>query len=250
MGIEILRKIGLTNGEIKVYEALGKLGRSSTGPIMDKSGISSSKVYLILEKLIQKGLVSFIIENNIKKFQITNPNNILTYLEKQQKELEKIKKDSKPFIEELTKTMGEYEEEVAQIYKGFAGLRIAFENLLGELGKGEEFLFFSQSEEELTNKKAVTFFKNLHQKRIEKGIYTKGIADNSLKEIFQKRFIKQKKFEAKFSHLTLPSAISIGKNRILLNIWGDNPICFEIVSKRIAERYREFFYKMWKVAKN
>lgn len=250
MDREILRKIGLTEGEIKVYEALVKLGRTSTGLIMDKSGISSSKVYLILEKLIQKGFVSFVIENNVKKFQVTNPNNILEYLEKQQKELEKIKEDSKPFIESLTKTLGSYEEEMAQIYKGFAGLRVAFGNLLEELDKGEEFLFFSQSEEELTNKNVISFFKNLHQKRLEKGIYTKGIADNSLKKIFQKRFINQKKFKARFSSLTLPSAISIGKNRILLNIWEDNPICFEIISKRIAERYREFFYKIWKIAKS
>lgn len=249
MDKEILRKIGLTEGEIKVYGALVKVGRSSTGPIMDKSGISSSKVYLILEKLIQKGLVSFMIENNVKKFQVTNPNNILEYLEKQQKELEKIKEDSKSFIKDLTKTIGEYEEESAQIYKGFAGLRVAFGNLLEELRKGEEFLFFSQSEEELTNKNVITFFKNLHQKRLEKGIYTKGIADNSLKKLFQKRFLKQKRFEARFSHLTLPSAISIGKSRIILNIWGDNPICFEIISKRIAESYRRFFYTMWEIAK-
>lgn len=248
MNEEIFKKIGLTKGEIKVYESLVKLGRSSTGPIMDKSGISSSKVYLILEKLIQKGFVSFVAENNVKKFQITSPNNILECLEKQQKELEKIKKDSKHFIESLTKSLGSYEEEIVQIYKEFAGLRAAFGNLLEELDEGEDFLFFSQSKEELTNKNVVLFFNNLHQKRLEKGISTKGIADNSLKDIFKKRFTKQKKFEAKFSHLTLPTAICIGKNRILLNMWGENPICFEIISKRIAKKYREFFYKIWDIA--
>jgi sugar-specific transcriptional regulator TrmB len=250
MDTEILRKIGLTNGEIKVYRALAELGQASTGPIMNKSGISSSKVYLILEKLIQKGLVSFVIENNVKKFQVANPENIRTYLEKKQKELDKVKEDSKQFIKNLSKSIKPHEEETAQIYKGFAGLRVAFGNLLEELEKGEEFLFFSQSEEELANKKVIMFFKNLHQKRLEKGIKTRGIADNSLKETFQKVFIKQKNFEARFSHLSLPSAISIGKNRILLNTWGDNPIGFEIISKQIAKSYREFFYKMWKTAKN
>lgn len=247
---EILRKIGLTEGEIRVYEALVKLGRSSTGPIMDKSGISSSKVYLILEKLVQKGFVSFVVENNVKYFQVTNPNNILDYVEKQQKELDKIKEDSKPFIESLTKLLGSHEEENAQIYKGFAGLRVAFQNLLNELDKNDEFLFFSQSEEELTNKNVALFFKNLHQKRLDKGISTRGIADINLKKIFNKRFVNQKDFKARFSTLTLPTAISIGKNRILLNIWGDNPICFEIISTRIAKKYHEFFNKIWKIAKS
>lgn len=249
MNTELLRKIGLTEGEIRVYEALTHLGKSSTGPIMDKSGISSSKVYLILEKLIQKGLVSFIIENNVKKFQIANPSNIVEYIEKQKNELEILKTESSTFVKELTEMLGNYEEESAQIYKGFAGMRVAFDNLLNELGKGEEFLFFSQSEEELKNERVKTFFKNLQQKRMEKGILTKGITDDTLRHLFSKEFLRQKSYEVRFSRLTLPTAISIGKKRILLNIWGDNPICFEILSERIAQKHREFFYELWKIAK-
>src|SRR3989338_9474242 len=111
MNKQFLQKIGLTKGETKVYEALALLGKSSTGKIIDKAGISSSKSYIILEKLIQKGLVSFVIENNIKKFQITNPNNILDYINKQQKELEKIKKESESFVRELTRVLHSFEEE-------------------------------------------------------------------------------------------------------------------------------------------
>lgn len=247
MKTEILRKIGLTEGEIRVYEALAHLGKSSTGPIMNKSKISSSKVYLILEKLIQKGLVSFVIENNVKKFQVANPQNIIEYLDEQQKDLEAVKKESQDLIEELAQILGKYEEETAQIYKGFAGLRVAFNNLLEDIGNKGEFLFFAQSKEELENEKVKLFFKNLHQKRIERGIKTKGIADLSLKGLFTKEFLKQEKYEMKFSKLTLPMALSMGKKIILLNIWDDNPVCFEIISKRIAQRHREFFYRLWNV---
>jgi len=248
MKLDLLRKIGLTEGEIRVYEALAYLGKASTGPIMDKSGISSSKVYLILEKLIQKGLVSYVSENNVKKFQVANPQNILEYLNEKQKELDGIKEDSKTLIEDVKKVIGKYEEESAQIYKGFAGLRVAFANLVDELEKGEEFLFFSQSEEELTNEKVVSFFRKLHQKRLEKGIKVKGIADIHLKPLFTKQFMKQRNYNMKFFYLSLPSAISIGKKRIIMNMWEESPICFEIVSERIAQKYREFFYKMWEKA--
>ena len=249
MNTEILRKIGLTEGEIRVYEALAYLGNSSTGPIMDKSKISSSKVYLILEKLIQKGLASFVVENNVKKFQIANPQNIIEYLDKKQDELEKVKKDSKLFIEDMKKIIGKYEEESAQIYKGFAGMRVAFDNILDELNKGEEFLFFAQQKEELENKQVVTFFKNLHLKRLDKCILSRGIADLTLQCLFEKSF-KQKNRKMRFTKLSLPMAISIGKNRIIMNIWGENPICFEVTSKRITERYKEFFEKVWKQAKS
>jgi HTH-type transcriptional regulator, sugar sensing transcriptional regulator len=244
MNTELLRKVGLTEGEIRVYEALAHLGKSSTGPIMDKSRISSSKVYLILEKLVQKGLVTFIIENNVKKFQVANPRNIIEYLDKKQEELEKTKKESEVFIKEITSIIGKAEEESAQIYKGFAGMRVAFDNLLNELDKEDEFLFFAQQKEELENKRVVTFFKNLHLKRLEKGISSRGIADLSLKKLFEKSF-KQKKRKMKFAKLSLPMAISIGKNSVIMNIWGDYPICFEVTSKRIAERYKEFFERVW-----
>ena len=60
MDTSTLREAGLTEGEIKVYLALLELGSSTTGPIVDKSGISRSIIYQILEKLMEKGLVSFI----------------------------------------------------------------------------------------------------------------------------------------------------------------------------------------------
>jgi len=40
MRLDVLKDIGLTNGEIKVYTALLGLGESTTGPIVDQSGVS------------------------------------------------------------------------------------------------------------------------------------------------------------------------------------------------------------------
>ena len=87
---ELLRKIGLTGGEIKVYKALLKLKKTSAGPLVKASKISGSKVYVILDKLLEKGLATFIIENNVKHFSPSNPKNILEYIDKQKKELDEI----------------------------------------------------------------------------------------------------------------------------------------------------------------
>ena len=65
----LLEDIGLTRSEINVYLALLELGSSTTGKIIDKAKVSSSKIYEVLDKLIQKGLVSFIIKSGIKYFQ-------------------------------------------------------------------------------------------------------------------------------------------------------------------------------------
>lgn len=55
MALEVLEELGLTKSEIKVYLALLELGQSTTGPVVDKAEIASSKIYEILEKLVNKG---------------------------------------------------------------------------------------------------------------------------------------------------------------------------------------------------
>ena len=65
-----LLKIGLTEGESKVYLALTELGSSTVGPIVKKSGVAYSNIYDILHRLIEKGIVSFIIKNKTRYFQI------------------------------------------------------------------------------------------------------------------------------------------------------------------------------------
>jgi len=57
MNEKLLEEIGLTKGEIKTYLTLLQIGESTTGKIIDEAGISSGKIYEILNKLIRKGLV-------------------------------------------------------------------------------------------------------------------------------------------------------------------------------------------------
>lgn len=57
----ILEEIGLTKGENKVYFALLKIGWTTTGRAIEEAKISAGKVYHILDKLMKKRLVSYII---------------------------------------------------------------------------------------------------------------------------------------------------------------------------------------------
>src|SRR3989338_8276725 len=82
-----LLKIGLTEGEAKIYVALLELGPSSVGPIKKRTKISHSNIYEILERLINKGVVTTIISNNIKIFQSVSPRNLSRFLDKKEKEL-------------------------------------------------------------------------------------------------------------------------------------------------------------------
>jgi len=86
-----LEEIGLNKSEIKVYLSLLKLGSSSTGPIISESKTANSKIYEVLEKLIQKGLVSHFTKENVKYYKAASPKMILEYLNEKKKTIEKQK---------------------------------------------------------------------------------------------------------------------------------------------------------------
>src|SRR3989338_6519603 len=88
----LLEKIGLSKGEISVYLALLRLGQTTAGKIVDESKVTRSKIYDILERLKNKGLVSYITKNATKHFSAASPNNIIEYLNKKEQEIQEEKK--------------------------------------------------------------------------------------------------------------------------------------------------------------
>src|SRR3989344_1268060 len=101
MDTRLLEDIVLTKSEVSVYLALLDLGSSSTGKIVDKSQVSSSKIYEILDRLMQKGLVSFVIKEGVKHFEAAPPDRILDYAEEKEKEMKQQKEGLKSLIPEL-----------------------------------------------------------------------------------------------------------------------------------------------------
>ena len=64
MDTQYLERIGLTRNESIIYTSMLKTGTSTTGKILNASGINSGKIYEILEGLKNKGLVSGTIKIN------------------------------------------------------------------------------------------------------------------------------------------------------------------------------------------
>ncbi len=91
--IAVLRELGLTDGEVRVYLALVGLGNTTVGSLIDESKVSSSKVYIILEKLIQKGLATYIIKGKVKYFQANPPNALMDFLKKKEENLKSQEKN-------------------------------------------------------------------------------------------------------------------------------------------------------------
>jgi sugar-specific transcriptional regulator TrmB len=246
MNTKILEKIGLTEGEVRVYLALLELGLCSTGQIIDKSQITSSKVYIILERLEQKGLVSHVIKNNVRHFQSANPNKILDYLEEKKKEIEE---DSK-IVKELLPSLIEKREKFSNIqettmYQGAKGFQTARDEFISDLNKGDCYYVFGS--EDPLNEVYKNTIRKFNIDNEKKGIKTKLIyhtTNKAIREIF-KGF---KTTNVKFVNTHVPSSIAISKSKVLLMAYGKEPVQVLIQSETLAQSFAKFFEEVWKQA--
>ena len=85
--MEFLKGAGLTKNEAKVYKALIDLGPSLAGLISRYSGLHRRTVYDTAEMLIKKGLIGYILKNNRRLYQASDPQRILDLLEERRNSL-------------------------------------------------------------------------------------------------------------------------------------------------------------------
>ena len=81
MKLEALTKAGLSEGEAKIYTTLLRLGLSKAGKISKESGLNRTSSYDALNRLIEKGLVTWVVESKIKHYQAVNPLRLMEVLQ-------------------------------------------------------------------------------------------------------------------------------------------------------------------------
>jgi len=229
---EAIKQAGLTTNEAKVYLALVDLGPSLAGQISRKTGLHRRTVYDTTEMLIKKGLVGYILKNNRRLFQATNPKRLLEIIEEKQNMLA-------PVVNEL---LGKFEKtktkEETNFYKGKEGLKSVFEDqleakeilVLGASPKAYEVLQF--------------YFSWYDKKRKQRKIKSRIIAtDKKIKRIAlaEIRYLPQK-YES-------PVAVNIYGDKTAIILWAKEPYAIVIKSAEVAKGYKNYFELMWKIAK-
>jgi len=245
---ELIEKAGLSSGEAKVYLALAELGVSSVGPIVSKSGVSASKVYKILDRLIKKGLASSIIKEKVKEFKIENPSSLLEYLDQKEKELSKIKQKLNENLPQLMEKIKLSENKSnCTVYQGFKGLKSVFDQSLRELKKENTMYVYgiSESTEEIR-----TYFLHYYKKQAKIGFKIKAIFDESALEKAKERKNKLTDFKYMQEGVITPATFIIYGNKTIIEVGNPNYILTILINnKEIAESFKRNFDMLWKIAK-
>jgi sugar-specific transcriptional regulator TrmB len=234
---ENLIKLGFSPSEIRIYLHLIKTGSSYPKKISAETGINRTNVYEALDRLISKGVISFIIKNKLRWFEAKNPDCLISLIGEKEEEIKKtkdiilndIKKlDIAPSIPSLE----------ANIFVGKKGLRMIFEEIL-ETRKQID-LFAS----ELQFKKIFgPYFELWHKKRIALGIKQRSIFPEQFESKLEKRDLLTYKFvDNKYTNPT--TTILYGDTCVLIQ-WSKEPIAIKINNKEIVKSHLNYFNMLW-----
>jgi len=246
MEVQDLVRLGFNKNEAKVYLSLIGFGRADAHQIISDTKFHKNIVYDNLSKLIDKGLVSFVVDGRKRLFQIASSNALVDFFEDKEKRLAEKKKLAK----EMTKKIGEISKKLpskqeATIYRGVNGIK-SFYNLT--LNVGGDYVVFGAPQKSV-DLMGETFWRNYNLKRVSKKISVRMIFNPSIEEYgetVKDRFTKVKYFDYDFEPLT---ETHIQRDLVAIIVWTEEPVLFLIKDQHVAKSYLYYFEQMWRKAK-
>jgi sugar-specific transcriptional regulator TrmB len=228
--LEKLQKIGFTEKESQVYQELVRKGKSSANIIAKKIGAHRTVVYNILQQLVEKGYITYFIENNKRIFSISSPQSILSEI-----------KEKENLANELIKEISSYKaiqqsNNKVEVYEGIDGMRIIHEDL--KKAKNLRIL----------NATGLVFEKlKFSAKHIVNEMFAghKIIAVQSMKKT---PLAKYKKFQIKYLPKNAENYATtfIFDGKIIIQILKDKPFIIKIENNEIYDGYFKNFELIWK----
>lgn len=233
-GVELsnLREIaGLDENEAKTYTALLKLGPSTAMALSRQTKIERTLVYRTLDKLMERGLASYTIENKVKKFMASRPEKLLLQLKEREEELKKL-------LPMLLKKQEKIEEPTIEIYRGPNGVKSLVHDMLRL--KKNYVAFVRDKPTELR------FFFETFMKSIEReGIHERVLVKEGTK------IQKSKNTQVRYLPKDYPYYTTTGicGNMVGVILWSEPFLAIKIESRELAVTYGSYFELLWKNAK-
>ncbi|MDP3639833.1 MAG: helix-turn-helix domain-containing protein [Nanoarchaeota archaeon] len=242
---KLLEDAGLTKNEAKAYLTLLRIGKSPSGKIVKEAKIAGGKVYETLYKLLDKGLVEVVIEQNVKQFIAADPQSILLYLEERKEQISEQAKKLGQLVPELQK-IKEFTEPVENVYlvKGFRGIKPVVYDALQKSSGEVRIMGVRSSKDNVFN----TFWQHWHHERVRlhkpaRMIFTDRGTD------YWKFFEKLKLTKIRSVTELSPSAIMVIDENSFIFSYEKEFTCIHIRSAAIAKSFSSFFEGLWTMGK-
>jgi len=239
-----LTALGLSKGQIAVYSAVLELGIASIGRIQEKTGIERRNIYDILNKLIERGLITYMAEHGKRTYQSSHPSKVAEEISMKRAALERLEGQlpgMRTLFEEVKPGIR------AEVFRGNESLKA----LLNEVLEHEaSYWIGGNSGVEGTNLKI--WFKHWMARRAKQQHMMHDLVDygSSLEGLSPKDIVKHRREYYKFSELpkklASPMVVVIFGNKVAQILWSSQSFAFVLESMEIKESYMRYFHYFWK----
>lgn len=242
-----LQNIGLTRNESRVYLFLLEHQEAKTGIICSKLNIPSSHIYRLLEKLLDKGIISYKIVNNVKIFRPVDPESLYSLFREKERQLDREKEDLKDFITNLKKIeIKENKQNDFKYFEGVSGVRSMFTEFVASFKKNSEIYIASAP---IAYEKWNAFLLDLfHPPRIKKNVSQRLIVPIRLKKYGKEREQFQP-IEIRYSPIEMETEFGVAGDYTYFLSYGDKPYALLIRDINLAKTQIKIFNSLWKQAK-
>jgi HTH-type transcriptional regulator, sugar sensing transcriptional regulator len=244
MELKNLKELGLSDGQISVYSAVLDLGITGLNKIQEKTGIERRNIYDILNKLIEKGLVSYTVEKGKKTFQCTHPNKLLEEIKKKEDSL----KDLKQQIPQIKDLFDISKPDIrAEVFRGSEAMKALLNEALEY--KASHWIGGNSG---VYNTPLKHWWETWMKRRVEKKHVMYDLADYGkvLKDFKIEEIEKNKKNLYKYhqlpEHFSSPMVIIIFGNKVAQVLWTKKPFAFVLESEEIKDSFMKYFNYFWK----
>src|SRR3989344_1155476 len=235
---ENLSKLGFSPSEIKIYLHLLKNGSSYPNKISEEAKINRTNVYEALDRLVSKGVASFITKNKVKWFEAKSPDSLLDLIKEKEEELKSTKVKLSEEVKNLRQIKFDEKPLEAGIFVGKKGLRMIFEDILRER-KPVSLIAAELQFKDLFG----PYFELWHKERAERKISQRSIFPKKFKGKLENRKLLEYKFvDNKFTN---PTTTIIYGGGVIFIQWTDEPIAIKINNKEIAKSHLNYFNMVW-----
>lgn len=245
MDISILKKIGLSDKEIKVYLKLLEYGAVSVRSLAELSDLNRGTTYDILKKLQELGLVSYFHQDTKQRFVAEDPEKIAKLLDEEKEKIEDAQKRITDLIPELKSLQDKGgNKPVTKFYEGRAGIKFILDDVLSlTIGEEEkEYYIYSAAG---VREDVYAAYPDFNKKRVKLGIKAMAI---SLSEgggtygLDERKWMAPKAGSEKNMTYII---IYAGKCAFLSLDNNGNPVGVIIENKMIYETQRTIFLQLW-----
>ncbi|MBU0627785.1 MAG: ArsR family transcriptional regulator [Nanoarchaeota archaeon] len=237
----VLIKAGLTANESRIYLLLLKSQEAIASDIAKQTEISRPHVYDSINKLIEKGLVSYVIKDHKRYFKAANPNELINYLEEEKSRIDDKKKEITGFMPKLLKMHKEMKAKSSvEVYEGKEGLKTVLMDIINNC---KSFTAFGATHkfEGVLPVFSKLFVKIREEKKIKADILAVE-GENPIKT-------KMNNYRWIPKEYSLPSSTIMYGDKTAILLWSGEPFGIIIKSKEITNSYNSYFKLLWKIGK-